>query len=137
MSGYVAAAVGVVLGIHVLFLAWVIAGAAVTRKRPVLTGLHLAALVWGVVVEVGPWPCPLTLLEQRLETMGGGAGYQGSFLLHYLHALVYPNLSVVWLVAGGLTVCGANFLLYAYRWWAGRSERRGVSEPAPARTAGG
>ncbi|MBO0800313.1 MAG: DUF2784 family protein, partial [Blastocatellia bacterium] len=34
-----------------------------------LTVLHLLSVVWGIAVEVSPWPCPLTTLEQRLEHM--------------------------------------------------------------------
>lgn len=111
------AAIGAVLAAHLLFIAWVIGGALVTRGRRWLTGAHLASLAWGVAVELGPWPCPLTLLEQALETRAGVAGYQGSFLLHYLQLLVYPNLSLLWLVAGGLAVCGTNFGVYAWRGW--------------------
>ncbi|MGB7134511.1 MAG: DUF2784 family protein, partial [Acidobacteriaceae bacterium] len=44
-----------VLAIHLTWILFVIFGALVTRGRPWLTGFHLASLVWGIVVEVGPW----------------------------------------------------------------------------------
>lgn len=59
----------------------------------------------GLVAEVGPWPCPLTLAEQYFEARAGAPSYQGSFLMRYLDAIVYPNLPY-WVVASaGLAVC--------------------------------
>src|SRR6266571_2143741 len=54
-----------------------------------------------MVSELGPWACPLTLAENYFEARAGIAPYQGPFLLHYLDAIVYPNLSPTL-----LTVCG-------------------------------
>jgi hypothetical protein len=74
-----------------------------TRGRPLLAGLHIASLIWGVVVELGPWPCPLTILEQWLEARAGGTPYQRGFLVHYLDKLIYPDLPegvVGWAGAG-------------------------------------
>src|SRR6202021_3258716 len=82
-----------VLFLHALFILWVVFGALLTRSRPVLRWLHIASLVWGILTEVLPWPCPLTLLENWLE---GGARLEpnlGGFLLHYLDKLVYPDIS--------------------------------------------
>lgn len=81
-----------VLATHVLWILWVIAGWTLTRSRPWLRWLHIASLVWGIVVEIGPWPCPVTLLEQWLETRAGYAAYQGSFIVHYLEGFIYPDV---------------------------------------------
>lgn len=62
-----------ILLLHALFILWVAFGALLTRKRPILRWLHIASLLWGVLTEVLPWPCPLTLLENWLE---GKAGVQ-------------------------------------------------------------
>ncbi len=42
-----------------------------------------ASLVWGILTELLPWPCPLTLLENWLEARAGVEPYEGGFLLHY------------------------------------------------------
>src|SRR4029079_15799788 len=34
--------------------------------------------------------CPLAPLENHWRALGGGAGYSGGFLAHYLGALLYP-----------------------------------------------
>jgi len=114
MHGYAIFA-ALVLALHLCFVLWVIFGALFTRRRPILHWIHLASLVWAVIFEIGPWPCPLTLLENWLRQRAGLGGYQGGFLLHYLDALVYPNVSVTLLVAVGIAVCLFNFGVYAMR----------------------
>jgi hypothetical protein len=110
-----AAAVGVLL-LHALWLLWVIFGAFFTRGRRVLTAVHLASLVWGLAVEVGPWPCPLTALEQSLQERAGVTPYSDSFIVHYLDRLVYPDISPQVLMIGGVVVCALNLTIYAWRW---------------------
>ncbi len=112
-----------ILWIHIAWILAVIFGAFFTRGRPVWSTLHILCLVWGIIVEVGPWPCPLTLAEQYFEAKAGLHPYHGSFLLHYLDRIVYPNLPW-WLVgAVGASICALNLGIYGwrfYRWWASR-----------------
>ena len=102
-----------VLGLHALFVAWVILGFLIARSRPALRWVHIACLVWGILVEVLPWPCPLTLLENWLELRVGVEPYRGGFLLHYLDALVYPNVSPLLLTVAGVIICVLNLAVYA------------------------
>jgi hypothetical protein len=111
---YAALATGVLL-VHGLFVLWVAAGALVTRSRPVLRWLHIASLFWGILAEVTPWPCPLTIVENWLEGRAGVEPYQGGFLLHYLDALVYPDVSATVLMIAGVSVCALNLAVYARR----------------------
>jgi hypothetical protein len=113
---YVALATAV-LFLHALFILWVIFGALLARSRPVLRWLHIASLVWGILTEVLPWTCPLTLLENWLEGSAGIAPYQGGFLLHYLDKLVYPNIPANMLTFAGVIVCVANLAFYARQVW--------------------
>jgi hypothetical protein len=108
----------VVLAVHLLFILWVIAGALVTRRRRALRWLHIVSIVYGVLIEVLPWPpCPLTALEGWLEVHAGVTPYQGSFLVHYLGATVYPDIPVVWLVAGAVLACLFNLGVYGFRYY--------------------
>ena len=59
--------------------------------------------VWGILAEVGPWPCPLTLLEQHVERLAGIQSYSGSFIVHYLDAIVYPRLPVDLVIGAGVS----------------------------------
>jgi Protein of Unknown function (DUF2784) len=105
----------IVLAVHLSWIVFVAIGTLWTRRRRVLTGFHLLSLVWGITVEAGPWPCPLTLLEQYLETRAGILPYQGGFLLHYLDAIVYPDIPAWLLMAFGIGVCIVNLAIYARR----------------------
>jgi hypothetical protein len=111
------ALVPMILVLHFAWILWVILGAFWTRYRPVLTAFHLGSLVWGVAVEVSPLPCPLTDAEQWLEAKAGVDPYHGSFLVHYLDQLVYPNVPESLLVYCGVAVCGFNLLIYLRRYW--------------------
>jgi len=104
-----------VLAIHLAWILWVIVGALFTRGRPGWTAFHLASLVWGIVVEVGPWPCPVTLLEQHLEARAGEAVWHGSFLVHYLDAIIYPHVPVWLIITCGVAVCCINIVVYLVR----------------------
>ncbi len=101
-----------VLVLHGLFILWVVFGAFVTRSRPILRWLHIGSLVWGILTELLPWPCPLTLLENWFEAKLGVEPYQGGFLLHYLDKLIYPNISQTALTIAGVLVCALNLTFY-------------------------
>jgi Protein of Unknown function (DUF2784) len=106
-----------VLFLHALFIVWVVFGSVLTRSRSVLRWLHIASLIWGILTELLPWPCPLTLLENWLEAKAGIEPYQGGFLLHYLDRLVYPDISATVLTVAGVLVCVLNLALYGQHFW--------------------
>jgi hypothetical protein len=114
-------------GISILHLVWIVLvvfGAIWTRGRPFWTAAHIACLVWGIVVEVGPWPCPLTLAENYFALRAGEPGVGGSYLLHCVQSVVYPN-APYWVIAiCGVTVCAVNLGAYAWRVWAWMKTRR-------------
>jgi len=109
-----------VLFLHALFIVWVIFGALLTRSRPILRWLHIASLIWGILTELLPWPCPLTLLENWFEKKGGVEPYRGGFLMHYMDRLVYPNLSATVLTVAGVIVCAVNLAFYGRQIWSAR-----------------
>ncbi|HEX6669331.1 MAG TPA: DUF2784 domain-containing protein, partial [Gemmatimonadales bacterium] len=80
----------VVVGIHALFVAFVMLGGLLALRRPWVAALHLPAAVWGALIELRGWICPLTPLEKSLRAAAGEAGYQGGFIEHYLLPVLYP-----------------------------------------------
>lgn len=114
-SGVYSALAVCVLVLHALFILWVVFGALVTRSRPVLRWLHIASLVWGILTELTPWPCPLTELENWFEAKAGVRPYQGGFLLHYMDKIVYPDMSATILTVVGIIVCVLNLMVYGRR----------------------
>ena len=117
---YLTAAI-IVLALHLAFILWVMFGALFTRGRPALRRLHIVSFVWGLVIEILPWTCPLTYAENWLEQRAGIAPYEGGFLLHYLDALVYPNVPPLLLTVAAAVVMAANIAIY---WKRGRRTAR-------------
>jgi Protein of Unknown function (DUF2784) len=109
---------------HLAFIAWVMFGALLTRARAWLAALHIVSVVYGIVAALGPWPCPLTLAENFFETRAGLLPYQGPFVLHYLDAIVYPNLPPTLVVTSGVLVCFSNLLVYGFRFYRYLAKRK-------------
>ena len=105
-----------VLTLHLLWILWVIFGALLTRRRRALRWFHILSLIYSILIEALPWPpCPLTVLETWLEAAAGVTPYQGSFLVHYLEATVYPDVPLSWLIAGAVLVAMINGGVYIRR----------------------
>jgi hypothetical protein len=100
--------------VHGLFIAFVVAGAALLWRWPRLVWLHLPAVLWGAYAEFSGAICPLTPLENRLRALAGEAGYAQGFVEHYLLPLIYPQALTheIQLVLG-IAVVAVNALLYA------------------------
>jgi Protein of Unknown function (DUF2784) len=77
--------------VHLAFIAFVIAGGLLLLRWPRVLWLHLPAAVWGVVIELMGWYCPLTGLENWALRRAGLQGYTEGFVAHYIFALIYPN----------------------------------------------
>jgi hypothetical protein len=120
-SGLYSALAVFILFLHALFIVWVAFGAFLTRSRPVLRWLHIVSLIWGILTELLPWPCPLTVLENWFEGKAGVQPYQGGFLLHYMDRLVYPEISATVLTVAGVFVCVLNLAWYGRQMWIARS----------------
>jgi hypothetical protein len=119
----------IVLALHLAFILWVVFGVFLTCGRPVLRRLHIVALVWGLLIEIFPWTCPLTFAETWLAQRAGTTPYQGGFLLHYLDALVYPNMPPLLLVVAAAVVAAANIAVYWRRWLrSARADQSGVEK---------
>jgi Protein of Unknown function (DUF2784) len=79
-----------VLVVHLAFVLFVGLGGLLVLRWPRLAWLHMPAAVWGVLIEYTGWICPLTPLENSLRERGGGAGYSGGFIEHYIQSVLYP-----------------------------------------------
>ena len=58
---------------------------------------------------------PLAALEEWLEVRGNVQAYRGPFLLHYLDAVVYPDIPPNLLFAGAVAICILKLWIYARR----------------------
>ena len=106
-----------VLFLHLLWCGWVLLGWTATRRSSVLRTLHIASLIYAIVVQLVPrLPCPLTVAETWLEARAGIEPAHGSFLVRVLDTVVYPDLPE-WLVVGcTVLVCVAILSVYVRRY---------------------
>jgi Protein of Unknown function (DUF2784) len=102
-----------VVGVHALFVAFVVIGGLLALRWPWVAALHLPAAVWGALIEFQGWICPLTPLENSLRAAAGEAGYRGGFIEHYLLPALYPAglTGGVQLVLGS-AVIAVNLVVY-------------------------
>jgi Protein of Unknown function (DUF2784) len=103
--------------IHLGFVLFVVLGALLLLRWPGMAWLHLPAALWGGLIELAGWVCPLTPLENYFRRLAGDAGYQGGFIEHYVTALIYPaGLSRGIQIGLGLGVILLNSILYWQVW---------------------
>ena len=102
--------------IHFAFLSFVIFGAFLGRSSRFWRYLHLGCMVYGVLIEVFYWYCPLTYLEQYLREKAGQSTYTEPFIAHYLNRLIYLDVPQWSLILAAVVVLGVNLTLYL-RWF--------------------
>ncbi len=117
-----------VLLLHFAFILFVILGGLLALWRRGWVWAHLPALLWGVLVELTGWPCPLTPLENWFRRRAGQPGYGGGFIDHYLMPLVYPaGLTTGYQVLLAALLLLVNAVIYAWvihRWRVRRREHQ-------------
>jgi hypothetical protein len=104
------------LVLHVLFVAFVVAGLVVILAGGLLKwswvrnrAFRIAHLVAIGIVVLQSWfgmICPLTTIEMTLRARAGDATYAGSFIAHWLESLLYYQ-APAWVFAVCYTAFGA------------------------------
>ncbi len=79
-----------VLVAHLLFIGFVVGGSFLAWRWPRVIWVQLPVMVYGALVELVGFACPLTALQNYLLRRGGQAGYRGGFISHYLIRIIYP-----------------------------------------------
>ena len=103
--------------LHASFVFFVLFGGLAVLRRRRIAWFHLPAAMWGVIIELGGWTCPLTYLENHLRRMGGGSGYDVTFIERYLEPLLYPlGLTRHTQLVFGLSALLLNLAIYARLW---------------------
>jgi len=104
-----------VIIVHLAFMAFVVAGAFLARRRRWLIPFHLGALAWAVYAELSPGVvCPLTAVENYFAIRAGIAEYSGDFVAHYLIPVIYQEgLPPRWQLVLTLFVILLNLAIYA------------------------
>jgi hypothetical protein len=111
--------------LHLAFIVFVAVGGFLALRWPRIAWIHLPAAVWGILIELNGWVCPLTPLENRLRAVAGDPAYTGGFIDRYIMPIVYPpGLSRSMQVIIGCTVIGFNLLIYGRVFARGLKKRR-------------
>lgn len=116
---------GVVVLLHLAFVAFVAAGALLVLRWPAVAGAHVPAAVWGAYIEFSGGICPLTPLENTLRARAGLDYYAGDFVARYLFPVLYPEgLTREAQVVSGLIVIAVNAGIYTFVYIKRGSRRR-------------
>jgi hypothetical protein len=103
------------LALHLAWILWVLLGWLVTRNRPWLRWFHIGSLGYAILIEIFLWPCPLTLAENFFLRRAGLQPYRESFLIHYLEAVIYPDLPQAVISWTAVALCLAIFGVHVLR----------------------
>jgi hypothetical protein len=107
----------VVVGLHLAFVLFVVLGVLLVVRWPWVAWVHVPCALWGTLIELAGWVCPLTPLENRLRTLGSEAGYRTGFIEHYVLSALYPaGLTRGIQLALGFGALGINLALYGWLW---------------------
>ena len=115
MSALFALLAGAVVLLHLAFVLFATAGAALAVRWPRVVWLHVPAVVWAAYVELSGGICPLTPLENNLRTRAGLDPYGGDFVAQFVFPMLYPEgLTREAQTAIGIAVLGINAVLYGW-----------------------
>jgi hypothetical protein len=107
-----------VVVIHFIFILFVIFGGLLVLHKRKWAWLHIPAALWGAIVELTGWICPLTPLENWLRFRGGGPAYTSDFIERHVVSLIYPSsLTRCHQILLGLAVILINGAIYGWIIW--------------------
>jgi hypothetical protein len=100
--------------LHFGFVLFVVFGGLLALRWPKVAYVHVPVALYGALIELVGWICPLTPLEKRLRESAGRAGYEGGFVEHYILPVLYPGaLTREIQILLGLLVIVLNLAIYA------------------------
>jgi hypothetical protein len=121
-----------VIVVHLAFVIFAALGGFLALKWRSLAWIQVPAFLWGALVELAGWVCPLTPLENWLREKGGGLVYHTGFIEHYILPLLYPDILTRSLqIFLGLLVLSVNLGLYGWILWRTAQERASLNSNSP------
>jgi len=114
-----------VMTLHFAFIVFVVIGGVLAFFWRRTAWVHIPVALWGAVVNLAGWTCPLTPLEQWLRRRAGQEGYDGGFVEHYLAPIIYPDaMSRDIALAVGVGALAWNATVYGLAFWLRRQRGR-------------
>jgi len=75
---------------HFAFVLFVAFGGLLVLRWRKLAWVHLPVAIWGALIEIANWTCPLTTYENTFRIRAGIQGYEEGFIAHHIYRLIYP-----------------------------------------------
>ena len=101
--------------LHFLWILFIVFGFIFALKGSKLAFVHLGGLFFSLVINLFGWYCPLTYLENFLyHAQDKGLGYSGSFIIHYLESIIYPNVAERTIRVGEIAFVIVNLIAYTF-----------------------
>jgi hypothetical protein len=99
--------------LHFLWILFIVFGFVFALKGSKLAFVHLGGLLFSLAINLFGWYCPLTYLENYLyHLQGARLGYGGSFIIHYLEMLIYPDVAERSIRVGEIAFVIVNLMAY-------------------------
>ena len=101
--------------VHCIWILFILFGVIFVLKRSKIAWVHLGGLFFSLVLNLSGWHCPLTHLENYLNSLHPGPlTYGGSFITHYLEQIVYPGLPEKIVRIGGILFVSLTMIAYLF-----------------------
>jgi hypothetical protein len=98
---------------HFIWILFLIFGIIFALKRSKWAWLHLGGLLFSFCINVLGMYCPLTYLENYFRTSQADVGaYTGSFIVHYLELIIYPDVPEKIIRLGEILFVCINLCVY-------------------------
>jgi Protein of Unknown function (DUF2784) len=115
VTGVFASLAGLVVAIHLAFVAFAAFGGLLALRWPRVAWVHVPCAAWAVFIEFSGRICPLTPLENHLRSRAGLGPYSGDFVAQYVFPLLYPDgLTRRAQIVIGMAVVAINAAVYLY-----------------------
>ncbi len=110
---------------HFAFILFVALGALLVLRWRWVMYIQLPAAIWGAIIEIAQWDCPITTWENQALHRAGQSGYSEGFIAHHLFGIIYPNgLTRGMEIALAVFVTVVNTVVYHRVRVIGRNARR-------------
>lgn len=110
-----------VLILHLLFIIFVILGGFTVLLWQRMIWIHIPCVIWGVLLEINSWICPLTYIENYFRRSAGEDSYSIDFIQQYLVPIVYPRgLEPDYQIILGILLVLINIIIYLFIWYQSR-----------------
>jgi ABC-type multidrug transport system permease subunit len=125
----------VLILVHFLWILFILLGFLVSFKSFKLSLIHVAGLIFTLILNLGGWYCPLTYLENHLRgSYDPQLTYTGSFIINRLQQVIYLDLDEAYLRVGAVVWVAVNMVGYALlakKKFLEHSRPQGADKPEP------